>query len=74
MEGEPVVTVEVPTEAPSRVKVTVPEGGVAPVPGGVMLAVSWTELPARGVVVDGVRVTVGADLETVIVSALEVEL
>ena len=42
--------------------------------GGEMDAVRVRELPARGVVVDGVSVTVGTPWATVMVAAVEVEL
>jgi hypothetical protein len=74
VEGVPEVTVSVPTDAPSNVKVTVPVGGVRPAVGGEMLAETCNWLPASGVVVAGVSVIVGTTLATVMVTAWEVEL
>ena len=73
-EGEPLTTNAVPTVAPSMVTVTVPVGGVLTEPGGVIEMVSGRLLPAAGVVVAGVSVTVGVLVDKVIDAATEVEL
>jgi len=71
-EGVDAVTGDEPTVAPSTVKVTVPVGGV-PGPGGVMVTDSVKLVPGGGVVVEGVKTTVGVTDETLIVYAVEVE-
>jgi hypothetical protein len=73
-EGEPTWTATVPATAPSSVKVTVPEGSVAPTVAGVMLTETGTVLPKAGVVVDGVTTVVVAVLATVKLTLGEMEL
>ncbi|HUW12153.1 MAG TPA: hypothetical protein VM537_20675, partial [Anaerolineae bacterium] len=71
--GEPEVTVAVPCETPSSRKVTVPLGGVESVVEGLTLAVTWSELPAVGVVVDGMMLRVVVVLATVMATPVEAD-
>jgi hypothetical protein len=71
--GDEATTDAEPTVAPSRVKTTVPVGGVDPEPGGVMAAVNCRLLPASGVVVEGVKTMLGVLCETVMDAAEDVE-
>ena len=66
-------TLALPTVAPSRLKVMVPVGTTLP-NDPPMVAVTCKELPAVGVVVAGLTVSVVAPLATVRVTWVEVEL
>ena len=70
----PELTATIPTFVPSMVKVTVPVGMAELEPLGVMVAVNNRELPAVGVVVAGVKVTVVDALTTLIETGAEVAL
>jgi type IV pilus biogenesis protein CpaD/CtpE len=73
-EGEPTWTATTPATAPSSVKVTVPEGSVAPTAAGVMLTDTGKVLPRAGVVVDGTTTVVVEVLATVKETLGEIEL
>jgi hypothetical protein len=65
VEGDPCVSVPVPTEAPSSSIVTVPDGSEFCAVEGVTFTVTCKEVPAEGVVVAGTAVVVVIVLDVV---------
>jgi len=73
VEGDPGTRMPVPTAMPSRVKVMVPDAAVEPATAGETEAETCRKLPAVGVRVAGVTATVGALLETLMETGVEVD-
>ena len=74
VEGAPGVTAPVPTVIPSSEIVTVPDGEVVEGLGEVMYVVTVMEPPALGEIVEGTKVIDVGLLETLMVTACELEL